>query len=195
MDARAPESAHALQLHPELVPAHSVGAAQLEETVHNIVPRGRLGKVGGNVVDPDRLDALAAAADDRRDRREARELHEGRQDAAVRAEDETRTKDDVGNTRRAHQLLRLPLRAEVGDEVLRLLARPECAHVHEPPHAGLFRCREQVPRPVHHDPAELLVAPLPDGDEVHNGLRARNRAPQTRRIGDVPLSQLRTQRR
>ena len=62
--------AHALEPLPELVPAHGVGAAELERPVLGRLQLDRLGEVRADVVGPDRLDALRAAADDRRDGRE-----------------------------------------------------------------------------------------------------------------------------
>ena len=84
----------ALEPRPELVPADDVRAAELK-SAGDVLARHRVGEVVRHVVRPDRLDALLAAADDRRHRRELRELDERRQDAAVAPEDEARPEDHV----------------------------------------------------------------------------------------------------
>src|SRR5207248_4885123 len=82
-------------------------------------------------------------------------------------------------------LLGLPLGAVVRNEVLRLLAHAERAHVDEPRDTGLLRGGEEIARPFDHDPAETLLAALTDGDEVYDGVGTGRRAPQAVRIGHV----------
>ena len=92
---RPPHAEHSLQPLPELVPAHRVGAAELERAVRG----GRLvdARARSTARDPRPRSAAAVGArtDDRRHGREAREPDERRQDAAVAAEDEARPEDHV----------------------------------------------------------------------------------------------------
>ena len=66
-----------------------------------------------DVVDPDRLHALGPGPDHRRHGRESRDAQEARQGAAVGAEDEARSQDDVLDAARRDRLLGRPLRPEV----------------------------------------------------------------------------------
>ena len=91
---------------------------------------------------------------------------------------------------RLHVLLHLPLRAEVGHEVLRLLGRPERAHEHEPADAGLARGGDEVARAVDHDPLERLRLPLADRDEVDDRVAAGDRGAEALRVGHVSLDEL-----
>ena len=99
VDRRPPRAEHALQPVPELVPRRRVRAADLERAVRGGAEVDGAREVLGDVLDPDRLQALRAGADDRRHRREAREPDERRQRAAVLAEDEARPEDHVLDAR------------------------------------------------------------------------------------------------
>src|SRR5438093_4455305 len=195
VDAGPVDAADTLQALPELVPADDVGAPQLEEAAHHIVALDGLRKVLRQVFGPDRLDALAAAADDRGHGRQPCELHERRQDAAPRPEDEARPEDHVGDARSLHLLLVLPLRSVVGHEILRLLARAEGAHVHEAPNPGVLCSSEEIARALDHDPLELLAPALPDRYEMNDRVDAGDGGSQALRVGDVALGQVASPRR
>ena len=102
--------AHERHRHVDARPAHARGrclscaqssfqlddvrAAELESApVRRVLELDRADEVCGDVVDPDRLQALLAGAGNRRDRREPRDLAERRQDPPVGAEHEARPKD------------------------------------------------------------------------------------------------------
>src|SRR5207302_4286219 len=120
------------QAFPELVPADDVRAAELEGAVRGLRPIEGLQEARGDVVAPDRLDPLLAGADDRRDRRQLHHTLELFERAALLREDEARAEDHVLEPRGLHDLLHLPLRVVVADEVPRLLGRLEGAHQYEP---------------------------------------------------------------
>ncbi len=75
---------------------------------------------------------------------------------------------------------------------MRLLARPERAHEHESPHPRLAGGGEQVARAVDHDALELLLAALPDRDEVDDRVHALHGAAEALRVGHVAFGALRS---
>src|SRR5262249_44433240 len=97
VNARPPASPHAFETLPELVPRDDIRSAQLERPPGRALEVDRPREVLGDVVDPDRLDALAARTDDRRHGRETREADEGRKDPSVPGKDEARPEGDVGD--------------------------------------------------------------------------------------------------
>ncbi len=62
--------------------------------------------------------------------------------------------------------------------------------MHEPTDSGLACGREQVARAVHHHALELLLAALPDRDEVNARVDSLRGAAQALRVGHVPFGAL-----
>ena len=73
VDARPASALRLLQPRPELVPGDDIRPAELERAVRGLGLHDAGREVGGDVVDPDRLDPLRARPDDRRHRRELRD--------------------------------------------------------------------------------------------------------------------------
>src|SRR5207249_234993 len=96
------------------------------------------------------------------------------------------------DTGRTNELLHLPFRPVVRNEVLRLLGGPERAHVDESPHACPAGSGEQVACPLNHDPLELLRPALADGHEVDDRIGADHGSGEARRIRDIALDELTT---
>ena len=93
------------------------------------------------------------------------------------AEDEARPEDHVLEPRRLHVLLHLPLRAVVGDEILRLLVAPSADISTNRRTPASLAAATQVARPLLHHALELLGLAGDDRDEVDDGvLRPRPRA-------------------
>src|SRR5215210_917666 len=132
MEARPPRTKRLSDARVELVPAHVVGAPELEDPPRDVVAPHRLREERSNVIDPDRLHPALAPADDRRRRQPTHLPHEGRQYAAVTAEHERRPEDHVRDPGALDRPLHLPLRAVVRSEILRLLADAGGAHLDPP---------------------------------------------------------------
>src|SRR3954452_8461505 len=190
MDARAALAERFLQSLPELVPRDRVGAAELEGPVarFRLVERG--GEIGGDVVGPDRLDLLLAGADDRRHGRHLCELSEGGQDPTLAREDEARPEDHVLEAGLLDRLLLGPLGVEVGDEILRVLARAERAHQDEALDAGVLGRGDEVAGALLHDPLELVRRALPDRDEVDDRVDAFDGRLQARAVRHLAHARL-----
>src|SRR5436190_5031500 len=183
----APDADRGPQTLPELVPADDLGSAELEGAVRRFDSVDGGGEIRSHVVDPDRLDLLLARADDRRHRRQLRELPEGRQDAAVAAEDEARPEDHVLEAGSLDRLLHLPFGVVVGHEVPCRLARPEGAHQDEAPDSSLLRSRDEVAGALLHHALELLRTALADRYQVDDGVDAfggRSQARLVRHLAD-----------
>src|SRR5205085_7952447 len=129
-----------------------------------------------------------------RHRGETCELDERRENSAVRAEDEARPEDDVRDPGGCDELLRLPLRAVVRHEVLRLLARAERAHVDEAFDARGLRRRQKVARTVHHHALKPLLTSLPNGNEVDDRVAPLGGSMEARRLRHVALGDRRAPR-
>ena len=148
-----------------------------------------------DVLDPDRLQARLAIADDRRHRCEPREPDERRENAAVLAEDEARPEDDVTKAGRAHRALHLPLRREVRHRVLRPLVEPERAREDESTDPGAFGGRDEIARAVLHDALEVRARSLDDRDEMDDGVHADARSAEHGLVGHVADDELGAPRR
>ena len=90
----------------------------------------------------------------------------------------------------AHCPLLLPLGVVVGNKVLRLLARAQRAHQDEAADAGRLRRRHEIGGALLHHTAELLLAPLPDRDEVDDSLATLDGLAQCRSVGQLALDEL-----
>src|SRR3954464_9832384 len=101
----------------EVVPGDDVRPADLERTVRGLRMVDTLRDVLSDVLDPDRLDAVQAAADHGDDRRVANLPAERGQRATVAAEDEARPEDRVLERGLDRRLLHRPLGGEVRNGV------------------------------------------------------------------------------
>ena len=161
------------------------GPPRSKRPVGRLLGGDGLGEERGHVVHPDRLQAVPA--EDRGYRRIADQPDLLREKAAVAPEGEARAKDDVLEPRVLDRLLLLPLGVVVGSDAAALLGAQR-AHEHETLRSGTLRRLDQVARPLHHD--VLVRAPGRAGDEVHDGLRAFDGAPQALGVRKVPLDDL-----
>jgi hypothetical protein len=73
----------------------------------------------------------------------------------------------------------------VGDEILRLLVRPERGHQHEPLNAGVLRRSDEVARPLLHHALKLLGRAGEERNEVDDDVLSCRGAPETRSVGHV----------
>ena len=151
----------------------------------------RLREVGGDVVDPDRLELLLAVADHGRDRRPAH-LPDEELERRRRREPKTKLGRKITCSRPdAFTACSIShFAAVVRHEVLRLLADAERAHQHEAADARVLRRGEQVRVPSTITRSKSAGLPRDDRDEVDDGVAAGHRPPQARRVGDVALGEL-----
>ena len=147
-------------------------------------------EVGGDVLDPDRLEAPLAGPEHRSDRRPAHLADEQRQHAAVPAEDEARPEDHVLEPGLLDRLLHLPLRVVVGGQVLRVLADAERAHQDEPAHPGFLRRGDEVLRATGHHALERGARAGDDRNQVDDDVAAGDGSLQRCRVGDVAAGEL-----
>ena len=180
----------AFQPRPELVPVDDVRAAQLDTSPSSRATASA--SRAGDVADPDRLEPLRRRAD--RPASPAPAGRSARTGAARRRRRRTRSSDggSRGRARRPHRLLGAPLRPVVRHGVLRRRrssrARSSARTAGRPlACAAASDVRACLPAITRSNSAGL---PVDDRDEMDDGVHARDRVGERRRVGDVAAREL-----
>ena len=191
MDRRPPHAERALQPLPELVPAHRVGAAELERPVRRgAARRSRARSTAARSSIQIGCRSLPSAADDRRHRREPREP--ARRSAARRRRGRRRSSAgrSRGRARTRGVPLHLPLRGEVRHRSFDSLVEPSAlmSTNRRTPASFAAATRSRVPCAMTRSKSAGL--PCDDRDEVDDGVDSFAGSAEGGRVGHVPGDEL-----